>query len=103
MSSVPPFFTHSDDPGEWVLGRDLLADGLSGSAGDGDIRIWSAAGHGVQGMYITLGSSAGTAWLEVPVQDVKAFLENTEALVPRGAESGHIDWAIELANLRAES
>ncbi|SCZ14914.1 Streptomyces sporulation and cell division protein, SsgA [Streptomyces sp. 136MFCol5.1] len=54
-------------------------------------------------MYITLGSSAGTAWLEVPVQDVKAFLENTEALVPRGAESGHIDWAIELANLRAES
>lgn len=54
-------------------------------------------------MYITLGSSAGTALLEVPVQDVKTFLENTEASVPRGAESGHIDWDIELANLRAES
>lgn len=52
------FFTHSDDPGEWVLGRDLLADGLSGSAGDGDIRIWSATGHGGHGMYITLGSRA---------------------------------------------
>lgn len=96
------FFTHSDDPGEWVLGRDLLADGLSGSAGDGDIRIRSATGHGGQGMYITLGSSAGTALLEVPVQDVRTFLENSEALVPRGAESGHIDWDIELANLRAE-
>ncbi|WUL21323.1 hypothetical protein OHA88_06650 [Streptomyces sp. NBC_00353] len=54
-------------------------------------------------MYITLGSSAGAVLLEVPVQDVKTFLGNTEALVPRGAESGHIDWDIELANLRAES
>ncbi|MFF0049047.1 SsgA family sporulation/cell division regulator [Streptomyces sp. NPDC005498] len=96
------FFTHSDDPGEWVLGRDLLADGLSGSAGEGDIRIWSATGHGGQGLYIALGSSAGTALLQVPVQDVRTFLGNSEALVPRGAESGHIDWDIELANLRAE-
>lgn len=95
------FFTHTDEPTEWVLGRDLLADGLRGSAGCGDIRVWSAVGRGDKAMYIVLGTPAGTALLEVPVQDVKAFLESTEALVPRGTESGHIDWDLELANLSA--
>jgi hypothetical protein len=53
-------------------------------------------------MYIVLGSPAGTALLEVPVQDVRTFLEDTESLVPRGTESGHIDWELELANLFAK-
>ncbi|MCX4649360.1 MULTISPECIES: SsgA family sporulation/cell division regulator [unclassified Streptomyces] len=53
-------------------------------------------------MYITLGSSAGTALLEVPVQDIKPFLQNTEALVPRGTESGRIDWDTELAFLPSQ-
>ncbi|MER7693251.1 SsgA family sporulation/cell division regulator [Streptomyces sp. NPDC097610] len=97
------FFTDADEPAEWVLGRDLLADGLRGSAGCGDIRIWPAVGRGDQAMYLVLGSPAGTALLEVPVQDVRTFLENTEALVPRGAESGHIDWNLELPNLFAKS
>ncbi|MER7812188.1 SsgA family sporulation/cell division regulator [Streptomyces sp900116325] len=96
------FFAHSDDPVEWVLGRDLLVDGLRGSAGYGDVRIWPAAGRGDQAMRIALGSSVGTALLEVPVQEVKSFLESTEALVPLGTESGRIDWGIELANLLAE-
>ncbi|MGW1504390.1 SsgA family sporulation/cell division regulator [Streptomyces mirabilis] len=98
------FFTDTDEPAEWVLGRDLLADGLRGSAGCGDIRIWPAAGRGDQAMYLVLRSPAGTALLEIPVQeDVRTFLENTEALVPRGTESGHIDWNLELANLFAKS
>ncbi|MEU9370475.1 SsgA family sporulation/cell division regulator [Streptomyces avermitilis] len=96
------FFTHTDEPTEWVLGRDLLTQGLRGSADCGDIRIWPAVGRGDQAMYIVLGPPAGTALLEVPVQDVKAFLESTEALVPRGTESGHIEWDLELANLFAK-
>lgn len=96
------FFADTDEQGEWVLGRDLLADGLTGSAGCGDIRVWPAVGRGDQAMYIVLGSPAGTALLEVPVQDVRTFLENAEALVPRGTESGHIDWELELANLFAK-
>ncbi|MFJ8075725.1 SsgA family sporulation/cell division regulator [Streptomyces sp. NPDC096176] len=97
------FFTDSDEPVEWVLGRDLLVDGLSRSAGNGDIRIWRAAGRGDRAMYIALGSSGGTALLEVSAQDVKTFLENTQALVPQGTESGHIDWGAEMANLFADS
>lgn len=99
------FFTadSDDEPVEWVLGRDLLADGLKGCAGEGDVRIWSAVGHGDLAMYIALRSSAGTALLEVPVQDLKTFLQNTETLVPQGAESRCIEWDTELANLLAES
>ncbi|MFE2578722.1 SsgA family sporulation/cell division regulator [Streptomyces sp. NPDC059378] len=95
------FSTDTDELAEWVLGRDLLADGLTGAAGSGNIRVWATVGRGDQAMYIVLGSPAGTALLEVPVQDVKAFLEDTQTLVPRGTESGHIDWDIELANLFA--
>ncbi|MFE5035053.1 SsgA family sporulation/cell division regulator [Streptomyces sp. NPDC056683] len=95
------FFVDGDEPVEWTLGRELLADGLKGSAGYADVRIWAAPGRGDQSMYITLGSSAGTALLEVPVRDLTSFLQSTEALVPRGTESGHIDWDVELAHLLA--
>ncbi|MFF3911752.1 SsgA family sporulation/cell division regulator [Streptomyces sp. NPDC001848] len=95
------FFTADcAEPVEWVLGRDLLADGLRRSAGEGDVRIWPAVGRGDRAMYITLRNSAGTALVEVPVDDVKTFLQNTEALVPRGTESRHIDWDTERTNLR---
>ncbi|WP_225102530.1 SsgA family sporulation/cell division regulator [Streptomyces sp. CoH27] len=98
------FFIHGDEPVEWVLGRDLLADGLkNGCAGHGDVRIWSAADRGDPAMYIALGSRAGTALIEVPLHDVKTFLERTEALVPRGTESGRIDWDAELAYLLSQS
>ncbi|MEU2421397.1 SsgA family sporulation/cell division regulator [Streptomyces sp. NPDC007851] len=97
------FFIHSDEPVEWVLGRDLLADGLNGYAGHGDVRIWSAADRGDPAMYIALGSRAGTALVEIPVHDVKTFVEGTEALVPRGTESGRIDWDAELAYLLSQS
>ncbi|MGW7385031.1 SsgA family sporulation/cell division regulator [Streptomyces sp. NPDC054794] len=93
------FFVDCDEPVEWVLGRDLLTDGLKGCAGCADVRIWSAVGRGDQWMYIALGSSAGTALLEVPVRDITSFLQDTEALVPRGTESAHIDWDAELAHL----
>ncbi|MEU7005668.1 SsgA family sporulation/cell division regulator [Streptomyces sp. NPDC046332] len=96
------FLAPSDERVEWVLGRDLLADGLKGSAGDGDVRIWSAVGSGDRAMYIVLASRAATALLEVPVQDIRAFLQSTEALVPRGAESGHIDWDVELVCLLSQ-
>ncbi|MEU6668059.1 SsgA family sporulation/cell division regulator [Streptomyces sp. NPDC046727] len=96
------FFVDCDEPVEWVLGRDLLADGLTGSAGCADVRIWSAVGRGDRWMYIALVSSAGTALLEVPVRDITSFLQDTEALVPRGTESGYIDWDAELAHLRSQ-
>ncbi|WP_405552082.1 SsgA family sporulation/cell division regulator [Streptomyces sp. NBC_01171] len=93
------FFVDCEEPVEWVLGRDLLADGLEDSAGHAEVRIWPAAGRGDESIYIALGSSAGTALLEVPVRDISSFLQDTQALVPRGTESGLIDWDAELAHL----
>ncbi|WP_328890802.1 SsgA family sporulation/cell division regulator [Streptomyces sp. NBC_00316] len=92
------FLTVTEEPADWVLRPDLLADGLRGSASSGDSRIWPAVGRGGEAMCIALGSPADAALLEFPVRDIRTFLEHTEALVPRGTESGHIDWNLELAN-----
>ncbi|MFG2951586.1 SsgA family sporulation/cell division regulator [Streptomyces adustus] len=93
------FSTDTDELAEWTLGRDLLADGLTTTAGHGNIRIRPTTGHGDQTTYIALGPPADTALLEVPTQDIKAFLDDTQTLVPQGTESAHIDWEHELTNL----
>ncbi len=80
------FFLDGDEPVEWILGRDVLADGLKGFAGSADVRTWPAPEPDIPAMYIALGSSAGTALLEAPVRDIKSLLDDTEALVPRGTE-----------------
>ncbi|MGW7044126.1 SsgA family sporulation/cell division regulator [Streptomyces avermitilis] len=92
----------SDETVQWIIGRDLLADGLEGPAGEGDIRVWPAEEHGVCDLYILLNPPAGAALLKAPTQEIKAFLQETEAVVPRGAEPGHIDLDALLAHLVAE-
>ncbi|WP_432043667.1 SsgA family sporulation/cell division regulator [Streptomyces cadmiisoli] len=85
---------------EWVFSRDLLADGLEGRAGEGDVRIWPAtvdAGRDV--LYIALSAPAGSAVIEVPVHGARSFLHRTVAAVPQGAESEQIDVDEVLANL----
>ncbi|MFJ9732612.1 SsgA family sporulation/cell division regulator [Streptomyces sp. NPDC101171] len=96
------FFVHGDESVEWVLSRDLLSDGLKDSVGDGDVRIWPAVGRGDEAMYVVLKNSKGTALLEVPAREVNSFLENTQALVPRGTESTRIDWDAEVAFLLSQ-
>ncbi|MFI2207459.1 SsgA family sporulation/cell division regulator [Streptomyces sp. NPDC020192] len=92
----------SDEPAEWIIGRDLLIDGLEGPAGEGDVRIWPAGEEGRRDLYILLNPPSGTALLKAPAQGVKAFLQETEAVVPRGAELGHSDFDRLLAHLLAE-
>ncbi|MFF1899475.1 SsgA family sporulation/cell division regulator [Streptomyces sp. NPDC058206] len=93
----------SDETVEWIIGRDLLADGLEGPAGEGDIRVWPVEEeHDGSDLYILLNPPDGTALLKAPAREVKAFLQETEAVVPRGAESGHINLDALLAHLIAE-
>ncbi|MFJ1608532.1 SsgA family sporulation/cell division regulator [Streptomyces sp. NPDC088253] len=92
----------SDETAEWIIGRDLLADGLEGPTGEGDIRLWPAEEHDVSDLYILLNPPAGTALLKAPAQEIKAFLQEAEAVVPRGAEPGRIDLDALLAHLIAE-
>ncbi|MFE2970501.1 SsgA family sporulation/cell division regulator [Streptomyces sp. NPDC059340] len=92
----------SDETVEWVIGRDLLADGLEGPAGEGDIRVWPAEERDVSDLYILLNPPDGTALLKAPAREIKTFLQETEAVVPRGAEPDRIDSDALLAHLIAE-
>ncbi|MFE2688401.1 SsgA family sporulation/cell division regulator [Streptomyces mirabilis] len=92
----------SDETVEWIIGRDLLADGLEGPAGEGDIRVWPAEEPDVSDLYLLLNPPDGTALLKAPAREIKTFLQETEAVVPRGAEPGHIDSDALLAHLIAE-
>ncbi|WP_351235548.1 SsgA family sporulation/cell division regulator [Streptomyces sp. NPDC002133] len=92
-----------DEAVEWNLGRDLLAEGLIGPAGEADVRMWPARRPGRSVLYLALGSPEHAALLELPAQDMRTFLQATETVVPQGTESGHIDWDTELARLCAES
>ncbi|MER5664621.1 SsgA family sporulation/cell division regulator [Streptomyces mirabilis] len=89
----------SDETVEWIIGRDLLADGLEGPAGEGDIRVWPAEELDVSDLYILLNPPDGTALLKAPAREIKTFLQETEAVVPRGAEPGRIDSDALLAHL----
>ncbi|MER7834737.1 SsgA family sporulation/cell division regulator [Streptomyces sp. NPDC096040] len=91
----------SDDTVEWIIGRDLLIDGLKGPAGEGDIRIWPAGESAHCDLFALLTPPDGRALLKGPVQEIKAFLQETEALVPRGTETEHIDVDALLAHLLA--
>ncbi|MEU6589557.1 SsgA family sporulation/cell division regulator [Streptomyces sp. NPDC046881] len=77
----------SDEPAEWIIGRDVLIDGLEGPAGEGDVRIWPAGEEGRRDLYILLNPPSGTALLKAPAQEVNAFLQETEAVVPRGGRA----------------
>lgn len=92
----------SDETVEWIIGRDLLVDGLKGPVGEGDIRVWPADEADGCALYILLMPPAGTARLKAPAQEIRTFLQETETLVPRGAEPGRIDVDALLAHFLAE-
>jgi hypothetical protein len=71
---------------EWVFGRDLLAEGLAGAAGDGDVRICRDACDPTV-LIFELDSPFGQAVIEGVAADFAEFLGRTCAEVPRGTES----------------
>ncbi|MFD7229089.1 SsgA family sporulation/cell division regulator [Streptomyces sp. NPDC059881] len=81
----------SDETVNWIIGRDLLIDGLKGPVGEGDVQIWPAGERDRGAVYIVLKPPDGVALVEATAQDIKGFLHETEALVPRGSESERID------------
>ncbi len=86
----------------WVFGRDLLARGLFSPTGDGDVHVWpclDARGRAVT--IIELTSPEGQALMQAQSQEVSDFLRHTEALVPSGSETKHVDMDQVLAQLLA--
>lgn len=75
----------------WVLGRDVLSEGLHGETGVGDVRVWPAAltGGDPSMVMIELRSPDGQAQLAVDAADLDAFLLRTFGSVPQGRE---VEW-----------
>ena len=92
-----------DKPVEWIFARDLLAMGLEGREGLGDVRVWPSADPegGATGsvLHIELTSPFGQAHFAAPAREISDFLRRTYQVVPAGEESEHIDVEAELNNL----
>lgn len=89
--SVRATFRTSDGDVNWVFARDLLADGLRGPAGSGDVTVWPSNNQGRDVMCLSLSSPSGQAMLEANRTDIDEFLTRTYTVVPVGCESTQID------------
>lgn len=76
---------------EWVFARDLLVNGLTGSAGIGDVRLRPRRTDGRTALQLEIESPEGHALLELDRESVQRFLEATIKIVPLGEESDYFD------------
>lgn len=101
------FHVGQDAPVEWSFSRELLARGIEGPDGLGDVRVWPSADSvsGMRGtvLNLQLSSPYGEAQFEVPVREVESFLRRAYRAVSRGREAEHIDFESKLADLLRES
>jgi hypothetical protein len=93
------FHVGTDEPVEWIFARDLLAVGLEGAAGEGDVQVWPAEEDGQELLNIALSSPFGQAHFEAPRSSTSAFLSRTYEVIAPGHEAEYIDVDDELAEL----
>jgi hypothetical protein len=71
--------------GQWVVLRDFLRYGLEEPTGDGEVRISPAVDE--KAVSIRLARDGRPAWIKVPAETVRGFLDQTDAILPSGEES----------------
>jgi hypothetical protein len=81
----------------WIFDRELLADGLLGPAGVGDVRVMPATDTEL--LLFQLDSPDGFVVLEAFSAEVADFLDGTYDGVPPGTEHEWFDFGEELAKL----
>lgn len=91
-TATDPLAVHVDFPPEaclqgeavtWTFGRALLAEGLRGSAGSGDVQIWPC---GRFRTVMEFHSPLGLALLQFDTAALRRFLLRSYAVVPAGRE-----------------
>jgi hypothetical protein len=85
------FHVGTDEPVEWIFARELLAAGLDGPAGEGDVRVWPADDGGEGVLNIALSSPFGQAHFEAPLTATAEFVARTFGVIAAGRESDFID------------
>jgi hypothetical protein len=93
------FHVGMDEPVEWIFARDLLAVGLEGPAGEGDVQVWPGEEHGEEVLNLALSSPFGEAHFEAPLSATAEFLQRTFEVIPAGLEIDFIDLDSELNEL----
>jgi hypothetical protein len=93
------FHVGTDQPVEWIFARELLAGNEEDMRGDGDVRIWPAAGTDGEVLNIALSSPFGQALFETAAAPVAEFIQRTYQLVPAGREGEFVDVDGELEDL----
>jgi hypothetical protein len=105
------FHVGLDEPVEWIFARDLLAEGIEGRTGQGDVQVWPSAAaadpesgesDGGDVLNIELSSPFGQAHFEAPVKDITDFLRRTYRIIEAGTESEHVDVEAELNAMLGE-
>jgi hypothetical protein len=84
----------------WTFARELLEEGITSPAGDGDVQIWPGVREGARCAYLHTRSPHGAATFVLALPSVVEFLLSTYALVPSGTESDFLDLDAEIASLR---
>ncbi|MFC8920605.1 SsgA family sporulation/cell division regulator [Streptomyces sp. NPDC047821] len=95
------FHIGSDHPVHWTFARELLVEGVFRPCGHGDVRIWPTTLDGQAVVLMALSSPDGDALLEVPAEQVSAWLERTLRVVPPGSEPRQLGLDDGLAELLA--
>lgn len=72
---------------EWTFARDLMSEGLTRPAGEGDVVIWTESTGPKPLMLVALNSPSGQAVLEADKSVMEVFLARTYDIVPAGSES----------------
>jgi hypothetical protein len=93
------FHVGADEPVEWIFARELLAVGLQGPAGEGDVQVWPSAEHGFEVLNLALSSPFGEAHFEAPHSATAAFLSRTYDMIAVGHEGKFLDVDSELDEL----
>lgn len=75
----------------WMLGRDLLSDGLDAPSGVGDVFVSPRRGVPQPQVVVELCSPDGALLAEFPADRVIGFLVATSRLVPFGQEANFLD------------
>ncbi|MEX2290809.1 MAG: SsgA family sporulation/cell division regulator [Mycobacteriales bacterium] len=87
---------------EWMFARQLLTDGIAGTVGEGDVRVWPGLAGGVRVINLAMASPSGSALFEIDRNALVEFLQQTYLVVPTGLEGDRIDVDAELALLLAD-
>lgn len=84
---------------DWLFARQLLTEGISGTVGDGDVKVWPSVSGRERVINLAMASPSGAALFEIDRDALVEYLQQTQFAVPTGTEQDVVDLDAELALL----